>query len=193
MTTQISGTSGIVTSTLDLTTPLPESEGGTGSTSAYKMGSSGVITATGTVIDITGIPSWAKRITVMYSGVSLSGTALPRLQLGTSGGIESTNYFGAVINTGGTNVAAGANISSGFDLLQAAGGTVFMHGQTTLTLFGNNGWVCSSQVGRTDNTFIGIVNGSKPLGAVLDRIRLTSSNGTDAFDAGSISVVWEGF
>jgi hypothetical protein len=46
----------------------------------------------GTSIDFTGIPAGAKRITVMFSGVSLSGSASYLFQLGDAGGFETTGY-----------------------------------------------------------------------------------------------------
>ena len=40
------------------------------------------VSASGTSVDFTGIPSWAKRITVMLAGVSGSGTSVILFQLG---------------------------------------------------------------------------------------------------------------
>jgi len=54
------------------------------------------VTASGTSIDFTGIPSWVKRITVMFDGVSVSGTSRVMVQLGDSGGVETTGYTGAI-------------------------------------------------------------------------------------------------
>ena len=47
----------------------------------------------GTAIDFTGIPSWAKRITVMFNGVSTNGTSNPQIQLG-SGSPTTSGYTG---------------------------------------------------------------------------------------------------
>src|SRR5690606_32240364 len=54
-----------------------------------------VASTSGTSIDFTGIPSWAKRVTVNFSGVSLSGTAFPLIQIGDSGGVETSGYVAA--------------------------------------------------------------------------------------------------
>lgn len=148
-------------------------------------------TTSGTSKDFTGIPSWVKRITVILAGVSLSGSALPRIQLG-SGSIDTTGYVGSVVNTGGTNVAAGSTMAvSGFDLLQASGATVVLQGSLTLTLLGSNTWALNSLIGRSDNGFVGLAGGIKVLAGTLDRVRLTSSNGTDTFDAGSVNILYE--
>jgi hypothetical protein len=62
-----------------------------------------VASTSGTSIDFTSIPSWVKRITVMLNGVSTSGTSIPLIQLGDSGGIENTGY----------SAVAGASTSAG--------------------------------------------------------------------------------
>jgi len=49
-----------------------------------------VASTSGTSIDFTGIPSWVKRITVMFDVVSTNGSAIILIQLGDSGGIETT-------------------------------------------------------------------------------------------------------
>ena len=46
----------------------------------------------GTSIDFTSIPSWVKRVTVMFNGVSLSGSAYIRIQAGVSGTPTTTGY-----------------------------------------------------------------------------------------------------
>jgi hypothetical protein len=54
-----------------------------------------VASTSGVSIDFTSIPSWVKRITVMFSGVSTNGTSPLQVQLGTSGGVDATSYIGA--------------------------------------------------------------------------------------------------
>ena len=44
-----------------------------------------------TSVVFTGIPSWVKRITVMFNGFSTSGTNFPLIQLG-SGSVQTTGY-----------------------------------------------------------------------------------------------------
>ena len=70
-----------------------------------------VASTSGTSIDFTGIPAWVERITVMFSGVSGSGTSNFLLQIGDAGGIENTGYSGGSFNAGTT-----ANSTAGFDL-----------------------------------------------------------------------------
>jgi hypothetical protein len=60
----------------------------------------------GTSVDFTGIPSWVKRVTVMFSGVSTNGTSVVLVQLG-AGSVTTSGYLGAAsINTSATLSAA---------------------------------------------------------------------------------------
>lgn len=150
---------------------------------------SGTVTATtsGTSIDFTSIPSWAKRITMTFSGISVSGTSPMQVQLGDSGGIETTSYLGAV---GGSTSAQN---SSGFLLIGTSSATVVLHGALVLTLHdaATFTWVAQGSFGRSDSAQAYMQGGSKALSAALDRVRLTTVNGTDTFDAGSFNIIYE--
>lgn len=146
----------------------------------------------GTSILFTGIPSWAKRITVMFNGVSTSGNGGLRVQIGTSGGIQTTGYSGANGVLANSNVTATSSISAGFDC-QGLAATSLLSGTCVLTLVDSSSgiWVAtfvladSAQV-RTFNTC-----GTKTLSGALDRVNITTVNGTDTFDAGSINILYE--
>jgi hypothetical protein len=52
-------------------------------------------------------------------------------------------------------------------------------------------WVASIVSSQT-NSATGIVgSGSKTLSGTLDRVRITTVNGTDTFDAGTINIMYE--
>jgi len=142
----------------------------------------------GTSVDFTGIPSWVKKITVMFDGVSTNGTSYVQIQLGDAGGVETASYLGATQ----TSSAAQAH-SSGF-LTDASTGSAasVRHGAVTLTNITGNVWASTINIGWSSsaNAFIGA--GSKSLSATLDRVRITTVNGTDTFDAGSINILYEG-
>jgi len=144
----------------------------------------------GTSIDFTGIPSWAKRITVMLDQVSTNGVSVYQIQLGTSSGIQATSYVSAYSYNGPSN--GGAAITTGFGIFNNLAGDI-KTGLATFALLNNNTWVAfggftnsGSQPGYTFFT-----SGSKSLGATLDRIRITTVNGTDVFDLGSINILYE--
>lgn len=149
-----------------------------------------VATTSGTSIDFTGIPSWVKRITVMFSATSTNGTSVPILRLGTSSGIEATGYLGAT-----SNIVTGSTPSStnttGLGLAQAIDAAAVYHGQVVITFLGSNLWVMAATLSRSDVALTTVASSSKTLSGTLDRVRITTVNGTDAFDAGSINILYE--
>ena len=147
------------------------------------------VTASGTSVDFTGIPSWVKRITVMFSGVSTSGTSSLLIQLGDSGGIENTGYISTSVtdDTGGGSL--GTSSTAGFVCYQDQA-SYFGYCITTIVLVGSNAWV-ASHTGRMTTTNVVTGGGGKTLSDTLDRVRITTVNGTDTFDAGTINIMWE--
>jgi hypothetical protein len=146
-------------------------------------------TTSGTSIDITGIPSWAKRVTLMFSGVSTTGTSYCRIRLGTSGGIETSGYDAAGGYVAISSTASAAASTAGFDFYGDAAATGGRSGSVMLTNVSGNIWAAQGSICLVGNIFF--VTGSKSLSGVLDRIRLTTVNGTDTFDAGSVNILYE--
>ena len=149
-----------------------------------------VASTSGTSIDFTGIPSWVKRITVMLNGVSTAGSiANMRFQLGTSSGVEVTGYSSMAGWLGsGSTVSAS---TSGFDGVGDASGTLLRFGTLVFTTLGSNIWTCLAQYSSPTNNFIFYISGGKTLSSTLDRVRITTTTGTDTFDAGSINILYE--
>ena len=147
------------------------------------------VTASGTSVDFTGIPSWVKRITVMFDGVSTSGTSPVQIQLGDSGGIETTNYFGSHLSTASTAILT-SNVTTGFQVYIPIAGTDVSQGILTICNTTSNNWSAGGGLGSVNSRF-GYASGSKALSSTLDRIRITTVNGTDTFDAGTINIMYE--
>jgi hypothetical protein len=143
-------------------------------------------TTSGTSIDFTGIPSWAKRITVMFNGVSTNGTSNYQIQLG-AGSITTSGYTSyANLNTN--------TVSSSTGLIQTfnnAAATAHV-GYVVLTLLTGLTWLSNGQNGRSSDSSMSSSSGSLTLSGTLDRVRITTVNGTDAFDAGSVNILYEG-
>lgn len=134
------------------------------------------------------IPAWAKRITVVFAGVSLSGGSSVLVQLGTQAGIEVTGYTGA----GNSMQTAGVvNVSSvaGFPIYMGVANSS-LSGGMSLALLGDNKWASSHSV-TTLTTNTGCGAGSKTLSDTLTTVRITAVNGTDQFDAGTVNVLYE--
>jgi hypothetical protein len=146
----------------------------------------------GTEIDFTGIPPWAKKITIQFFGVSTSGTSNLMVQLG-DGAVETSGYLGAATTL--TNGAAiqTANFTTGIGVTTATAATSVIHGSMVLTLEDASAftWVGRSTVGHSDAASTSIGAGSKSLSSALDRVRITTVGGTDTFDLGAINVMYE--
>jgi hypothetical protein len=147
-----------------------------------------VATTSGTSINFTGIPAWVERITVMFSNVSTNGSVNKLLQIGTSGGIQSTSYTSTCAITGPTT--AGTSSTAGYILWNSSAPET-LYGHAIITHMGSNLWVCSSTC-SLNTSYMQIGGGSVTLSGTLDRIRFTTTNGTDAFDAGSMNILLEG-
>jgi hypothetical protein len=145
-------------------------------------------TTSGTSIDFTGIPSWVRRITVMLNGVSTNGASAKLIQLGDSGGVETTGYDSQCVLVGATT--ANQSSTSGFVIYGTTASEALI-GHAVITLIDSNSWVYSSTM-KTGSSYVQVAGGSKALSATLDRIRVTTDNGTDTFDAGSVNIMYEG-
>jgi len=138
----------------------------------------------GTAITFTSIPSGTKRIIVMFNGMSTSGTSSIQIQIG-SGSVTTSGYVsGSAYNSVQTNVTSGFIVAAGFAAVDTISGTM------VLTLVGSNSWIASG----TNNANGGVTRicaGVGSIGGVLDRVVVTTVNGTDTFDAGSINIQYE--
>ena len=140
----------------------------------------------GTSIDFTGIPSWAKRVTVMFNGVSTNGSSQGLIQLG-SGSFTTSGYTSQWVLTGiGTQ---NGTVSTGLPWFHSSAGEA-KTGHLVITNVSGNAWVCSGVL-RVDTGYMSTQAGNITLSGTLDRVRITTVNGTDTFDAGSINILYE--
>ena len=194
----LDGTNGISTPDVESAGPIS----GTTGTFSGAVQASGVTTniyplvlgtavasTSGTSIDFTGIPSWVRRITVMFSGVSTSGTSALLIQVGDAGGIETTGYASNA-NRLGASSTTGSTSTAGFLILQNSASTS-LSGPLTLARIDGNTWVAGYSLGSSATTDSYAGGGTKTLSDTLDRVRITTVNGTDTFDAGSINIMYE--
>lgn len=174
----------------DSATKVPSQQ----SVKAYVDGASSDITlgteqasTSGTSIDFTSIPAGTKRITVMFSGVSTNGTSSVLVQVGDSGGVEASGYA-----AGASYAASDEQSTAGFIAVPGNGASTAWHGSMIIDLEDAAGfsWVAQSAM-ASPGSAIRHSAGSKSLSAELDRIRITTVNGTDTFDAGAINISYE--
>lgn len=138
-----------------------------------------------TQVNYTGIPSWVKRITVMLSGVSGSITSNFLIQIG-SGSIQNTGY----VSTASAGASA-ATSTIGFILTQTVTAATTQSGIVSIVNFNGNTWVMSSNLSFSNASTTNVGGGTVTLSGTLDRLRFTTVNGTDLFDAGSINIMYE--
>lgn len=139
-----------------------------------------VATTSGTSIDFTSIPSGVKRITVMFNGVSLSGTDDILVQIGPSGGVETSGYI--------SGSGSASNSTSGF-IVRSAGAVRTAVGAMTIRNMTGSTWVEDHSVNVTTAAdFLGA--GAKTITGTLSRVRITVT-GANTFDAGAVNIAWE--
>lgn len=147
-------------------------------------------TTSGTAIDFTGIPSWVKKITVMFNGVSANASSAMIVQIG-FGSIENTGY----LSGGGYSSASGTatiTSTSGFIINNSNPSSTFT-ANFLINLISGSTYISSHSgfdAGTGNNFMVG--GGSKSTTAIIDRIRITTAGGTATFDAGSINIMYEG-
>lgn len=143
----------------------------------------------GTSVVFTGIPSWAKRVTLMLVGVSSSGANNFIVQVG-SGSLTTSGYLcnGGYIYPSGSSGAA--TTTSGISILANAAASSVTSGQVVLTQQSGNTWVATSVHSQTTSVLVGWSSGSITLSGSLDRIAFLAG-GADSLDAGSINILYE--
>jgi len=146
-------------------------------------------TTSGTSINFTGIPSWAKKITVMFNEVSTNGTNHMLIQLG-AGSVEVTGYVSSGAALPNSATVSTVSSTAGF-LVFTTSTTNTVTGQAIFTLVGSNTWIGSIN-GKNNTTTTINGGGVKTTSSTLDRIRITTTTGTDTFDAGSVNIMYEG-
>jgi hypothetical protein len=160
-------------------------------TSSVNVLATAVASTSGTSITFSSIPSWVKRITIMFNGTSLSGTASYLVQIG-SGSTTTTGYISSaqfVTSTGSNN--GNQSSTSGF-ITNVRTASFTMSGTMVLTLIDSNTWV-ATHMAKLATTQLQFGGGNSPaLGGALDRVVITTDNGTDTFDAGTINIMYEG-
>lgn len=152
-----------------------------------------IASTSGTSVSFTDIPSWAKKITIIFQNVSTTGTSNVGIQLGTG---ATPTYTTTGYASNGNVIAGSAVGSASYTTLFGLGSTnqiaaSSMQGTMTLSKINGNGWVFTGTTSQTNTNATHFGNGSITLGAALTAIRVTTVLGTDTFDAGLINIFYE--
>lgn len=143
------------------------------------------VSASGSAVDFTGIPSGTNEIVVFVENLSLSGTDNILIQLGDSGGIETTGYVSSQshVNSSGT---FGTSSTSGF-VVNPFGAGEYITGHFLFRKMTGNKWTCSFDVFMSFYSGVAVGGGLKETSAELDRVRVTRT-GTNTFDFGTVGI-----
>jgi hypothetical protein len=153
-------------------------------------------TTSGNTVDFAGLPSWIRRFTVVLDNVSMNGSDSILIQLGDSGGFETTGYLSTAvfvsyivsppgIGGGGFTNTSGIVVTANAPQNWPTGSIVFEN-------ISGNKWIASGTYNFANlNTTLGWSAGEKTLSATLDRVRITVT-GSDTFDNGAVNIIYEG-
>jgi hypothetical protein len=152
--------------------------------------STAVASTSGTSIDFTSIPSWVKRLTVIFNGVGTSGTVGYLIQIG-SGSVTSSGYVGGG-NRLGSSTGVPATSTAGFLINSGASGGA-KNGSIGIKLMNTTfGYVADGVMFSSSESNQYLTGGAVTLSGLLDRVRITTTNGTDTFSAGTVNIIYEG-
>jgi hypothetical protein len=162
--------------------------------------SGGTLITSGTAVTLTtqtsvvfsSIPSWVKRITIMYTNVITSGASVPIIQLGTSGGLVTTGYSSTWAQ-GGYSTSAYGFTTTGLSIGTGVASVTSRVGMCTIVLVSGNNWVMNG-VGTFVYSGFGYSStaaGNITLASPLTQISLTTVNGTDQYTSGSVNILYE--
>ena len=169
---------------------IPFSTDGSTYTATQKIVQGTAVASTsGTNIDFTSIPSWVKRVTVMFNGMSTNGSSDPLVQIG-AGSITTSGYSSVASYVATPTATSTVTVTNGFNIRDATSSAV-RNGYMTITNVSGNIWVSGHTMCDLPNGASNVGAGGVTLSGTLDRIRITTTSGTDTFDAGSINILYE--
>ena len=151
----------------------------------------GTVSSTVATVSFTGIPTWAKRITMTFVDVQTVSNGIPAIVAGSSGTYDLTGYSAINSNIGASTAASAASATTSWDISKDGGSSNEYNGQIVITKHSGNTYTIISQLryGTSSTTF---ATGSKtftnPIGNVQLRMSGTSA---DKFNGGSVNVIWE--
>jgi hypothetical protein len=146
------------------------------------------VSASGTSVTFSSIPSWVKRVTVMFRGVSTNGSSPMLVQIG-SGSITTTGYVSTFNDSDQSGSTGGESSTSGFVVKLSGGASAVQSGVLEILSLGSNAYV-SFAVTKSNTIQAGSGAGDVALSGALDRVVITTANGTDTFDAGTVNILY---
>jgi hypothetical protein len=155
---------------------------------ANPMTTGSIVSAvSGTYIDFTDLPSWVRRLTVMFFGVSTNGSNNYIVQLGTATGFETSAYVASTSSLGASSMSSSTS-TTGF-VISNGNPSYTLGGSMVLTLMDDDRWVANGMFAFPNGTISAA--GHKQIADTLTKIRITTLVGTNTFDAGYVNILYE--
>jgi len=150
-------------------------------------------TTSGTAIDFTGIPSWVKRVTVLFNNVSTTGAVDLLVQLGVGSTPTTSGYLnGQSIFSSGSGILSSTS-AAGIPIYNNAA-TYGWTGRAVIERLdaSSNNWVVTITLNTQTSPAAVVSSGVAVLAGALGMVRVTTTTGTPTFDAGSMNILYEG-
>lgn len=181
MTVTIDGTAGI-TPAGGITYPTAQTYSGN------IAAATAVATTSGTSVTFLSIPSWVRRITLIFSGVSTTGTASILVQIG-SGSTTTLGYSGGALSAqSGAVSSAAVAYSSAFVAMAVILTAADTHSGIITLVNSGTWWTQSGTVANNAGSRVTVGGGTLSLIGTLDRVVIST---TDTFDAGFVNILYE--
>jgi hypothetical protein len=149
----------------------------------------GKATTSGVAVEFAGIPSWARRVTLLVNGVSTNGTSDILVQLGTGGVPTASGYTGNAVFSWASGIVP-VSSTAGIPIFNNAASYTH-YGELAFTNIAGNTWLASGQFVSSGTAGAIVSGGVVTLAGALNYLRVVSANGTAAFDAGQINLLYE--
>jgi hypothetical protein len=131
------------------------------------------------------------RVVTSGQSISFTNSANVRTVTTPAGGCEQVVDVASNAVITGVNTCNTTSIATGFSIIGSTAAET-RHGALILTNSSGNNWLAMGNFFNSSTSHAGGTQGEKATSATLDRIRLTTVNGTDTFDAGSVNIIYEG-
>ena len=171
-------------STLEVNGSFSTTSASIGGTAIYPLTRATDILATGSYVDFTGIPSWVKRITIIFNYVSTNGSDELLVRIGDSSGVAATGYISEASDRAGDSTS-----TSGFIVTVSSSSTSSVIGSVVLHNYADTSWISSGVL--SISSLVASSAGSKQLASALTTVRITTTGGTNTFDLGAINIMYE--
>jgi len=151
-----------------------------------------VISSGDTDVTFLSLPTYVKRLTLMFKSVGVSGTYSFEIQLGTSSGFQISSYNGETVYgvIGSTN--GGKSSVTGVPVFQQGTANI-ISGTVDFVNPTGNSWVATGMYGFDNSTTVNAITTSTvTLNNKLDRIRMKADSAGGTLSSGTVSIMYQG-